>query len=57
MGSGVYASLRQSWPDPITATLGVRGPINRLPRLPFQIAQCLKRSAQIAFQLLRPAAA
>jgi hypothetical protein len=57
LGSGVFESLRQSWPDPITATLGVRGPINRLPRLPFQLAQCLKRSAQIALELLRPATA
>jgi len=57
LGSGVFESLRQSWPDPITATLGVRGPINRLPRLPFQLAQCLKRSAQIALELVRPAAA
>jgi hypothetical protein len=52
--AGVWEGLRDSWPDPITATLGVGGPINRLPRLPFQIAQCFKRSAQIAAELLAP---
>lgn len=52
---GIWETLRQSWPDPITATVGVRGPINGLPRLPFQLAQCLKRSAQIVLQRLRSA--
>jgi len=51
--SGVLDSLRRSWPDPITATAEVRAPFNGLPRLPFQVAFCLKRSAQIAVQLLR----
>jgi hypothetical protein len=49
---GVLESLRRSWPDPITATAEVHGPFNGLPRLPFQIAFCLKRSAQIAAELL-----
>ncbi len=52
----VLESLRRSWPDPITATAEVGAPFNRLPRLPFQVAFCLKRGAEIAMQLLRPLA-
>jgi hypothetical protein len=51
--TGVLESICRSWPDPITATVCVRAPFNGLPRLPFQIAFCLKRSAQIAMELLR----
>jgi Uncharacterised nucleotidyltransferase len=50
--TGVLESLCQSWPDPITATAELRAPFNQLPRLPFQLAFCVKRSAQIALELL-----
>jgi hypothetical protein len=53
--SGVFESLRQCWPDPITATVGVRAPFNRMPRWPFQVGQCVKRAAQIVVELTRPA--
>jgi hypothetical protein len=33
------------WPNPIEATIGVGGPINGMPRLPFQLAECLSRTA------------
>jgi len=49
--AGALEALRQCWPNPILATVEVGGPFNELPRLPFQIGQCLRRSAQIAAEL------
>ncbi len=37
-------AIRLRWPDPIKATVGVRGPFNDLPRLPFQLAECVART-------------
>ncbi len=37
-------ALRLRWPNPIQATVGVRGPFNELPRLPFQLAECVART-------------
>ena len=39
-------ALRERWPDPVTATISVRGPFNALPRWPFQLANCFSRAAQ-----------
>jgi hypothetical protein len=36
-------ALRLRWPDRIAATIGLGGPLNALPRLPFQLAHCLVR--------------
>jgi putative nucleotidyltransferase-like protein len=36
--------LRYHWPNPIEGTIGVRGPFNELPRLPFQIGNCFVRT-------------
>jgi hypothetical protein len=36
------------WPNPVEASVGVGAPFNRLPRLPFQIGDCLLRTAQFA---------
>lgn len=47
----VPGALLLCWPDPILATVEVGGPFNELPRLPFQLAQCLSRTIQIAAQL------
>ncbi|MFQ5946534.1 MAG: nucleotidyltransferase family protein [Anaerolineae bacterium] len=33
------------WPNPVQATVGVGGPFNQLPRFPFQLAECLVRTA------------
>jgi hypothetical protein len=33
------------WPNPIEATIGLGGPINAIPRLPFQLAECFSRTA------------
>jgi hypothetical protein len=34
------------WPNPIEATINLGGPINGVPRLPFQLAACFSRAAQ-----------
>lgn len=47
-------SLFLRWPNPIEATVGVGGPFNDLPRLPFQIGTCLLRSARFARSLGEP---
>lgn len=39
------------WPNPVEATVGVGGPFNGMPRLPFQIGDCLLRTAQFARRL------
>lgn len=42
---GVLTGLMARWPDPIQATISVRGPFNSLPRFPFQVLNCLTRTA------------
>jgi hypothetical protein len=44
--AGLIQALRVRWPNPIEATVGVRGPFNELPRLPFQIGDALLRTAK-----------
>ncbi|HEX8847465.1 MAG TPA: nucleotidyltransferase family protein [Pyrinomonadaceae bacterium] len=48
---GVLAGLRDRWPNPIEATVGMGGPFNGLPRLPFQIGNCLARTVKFAGRL------
>jgi Uncharacterised nucleotidyltransferase len=40
------AELRRHWPNAIEGTVGVRGPFNNWPRLPFQLGACLVRTVQ-----------
>ena len=49
--AGTLKALRLRWPNPIQATVGVGGPFNSLPRLPFQIGECLVRTLRFARQL------
>jgi Uncharacterised nucleotidyltransferase len=49
--AGALTGLRLRWPNPIQATVGVGGPFNGLPRLPFQIAECLVRTLHFARDL------
>ena len=49
--AGVLKGLRHRWPNPIEATIGVRGPFNNLPRLPFQLGNCLARIAKFTARL------
>ena len=49
----LYA-LRKRWPDPIEATITVRGPLNRWPRLPFQIGHYAVKAGEFFAKLRRP---
>lgn len=42
--SGLIDALRQRWPNPIMATISVHGRLNHLPRLPYQLANCITRA-------------
>lgn len=45
--AGLLAGLRQRWPNPIIATISVNGEFNNLPRLPYQMANCLSRIGRL----------
>jgi len=49
--SGVLEGLRARWPNAIEATVGVGGPFNEWPRLPFQVTHSLLRAARFALAL------
>ena len=44
-------ALRLRWPNPIQATVRVGGPFNELPRLPFQLWECVLRTAYFITQV------
>jgi hypothetical protein len=41
--TNVFRAAWRRWPNPIEATVGMRAPFNNLPRLPFQLGDCLVR--------------
>jgi hypothetical protein len=43
-------ALRARWPNAIEATIGVRGPFNAIPRLPFQLVECVSRTARLTLR-------
>jgi Uncharacterised nucleotidyltransferase len=45
---GMLRDLANRWPNPILATIAVGGRFNRLPRLPYQIGNCLLRATRFA---------
>jgi hypothetical protein len=47
--SGLLEGLRQRWPNPIIATISVNGEFNNLPRLPYQMANCVSRISRLLF--------
>ena len=47
----LFKSLRLRWPNPIQATVRVGGPFNELPRLPFQLWECVLRTAHFITQV------
>ncbi|MEK6285201.1 MAG: nucleotidyltransferase family protein [Acidobacteriota bacterium] len=50
---GVLADLKRRWPNPIEATVYTGGRLNELPRLPFQIGECVGRTAMFIARLPR----
>lgn len=50
---GMLRDLRNRWPNPILATVAVKGRFNRLPRLPYQIGNCLLRATRFATSMGR----
>ena len=51
---GFLSDLAHRWPNPILATVSVNGKFNRLPRLPYQLANCISRSINFAFPFFQP---
>ena len=43
--------LPQHWPNPIEATVNLKGSFNNLPRLPFQVGHIFSRTAALVVQL------
>jgi len=48
---GAFDALRLRWPNPIEATVKMGGRFNEVPRLPFQIGECLRRATRFAARL------
>lgn len=46
------SELRRHWPNPIEATVALRGSFNRVPRLPFQIGHVASRTGAFISQVL-----
>jgi hypothetical protein len=44
-------AFRQRWPNPIQATVNAGGSFNNSPRLPFQVLDCVLRTARLCRQL------
>lgn len=51
--AGLLDAIRLRWPNPIEATVNVKGPMNEWPRLPFQLCDCVLRTAGFARQVPR----
>ncbi len=49
----VIKELPRHWPNPIEATMTLKGPFNELPRLPFQVGHVFSRAAAMLAQLSR----
>lgn len=48
--AGLLDGLRQRWPNPIIATISVNGEFNNVPRLPYQMANCISRIGRLLFK-------
>ncbi|MBI4540149.1 MAG: nucleotidyltransferase family protein [Gemmatimonadetes bacterium] len=47
-----FGVLRLRWPSPFRATVSMGGSFNNLPRLPYQLAECVSRAVRFAAQLV-----
>jgi hypothetical protein len=45
--AGLVDGIRQRWPNAILATISVNGKLNNLPRLPYQLANCIVRMGRL----------
>ncbi|HVS82092.1 MAG TPA: nucleotidyltransferase family protein [Pyrinomonadaceae bacterium] len=52
---GLLSDLAHRWPNPILATVSVKGKFNRWPRLPYQLGNCLVRAGEFIFPRLKRA--
>jgi hypothetical protein len=43
-------ALRARWPNGIEATVGLGSPFNAIPRFPFQLAECVSRTARLTLR-------
>lgn len=50
---GLLRDLRRRWPNPIEATVYVGGSFSELPRWPFQVGECIVRTAKFVARLPR----
>jgi hypothetical protein len=48
--SNLPAAIWSRWPNPIEATVDINGSFNEWPRLPFQLGDCVARTARFLFQ-------
>jgi len=48
---GLLKDLRKRWPNPIIATISINGEFNDLPRLPYQLGNCVLRAGQFLLDL------
>jgi Uncharacterised nucleotidyltransferase len=51
--AGILKDLANRWPNPIEATVHMEGEFNALPRLPFQLGNCLSRTTRFMAHLPR----
>ena len=49
----LFTAARKRWPNPIQATVATEGRLNGVPRLPFQIGNCIMRAARLLPELVR----
>ncbi len=47
--AGLVTDLANRWPNPILATISVKGQFNHWPRLPYQLGNCLVRAGHFVF--------
>lgn len=45
--TGLLSGLRRRWPNPVIATVSVNGDFNNIPRLPYQLANCVSRVVRL----------